>query len=49
MTRDQRDLFGEYIEDYKSEGFRGTKNAKGDFTYQELHQVVQEFFDEHYR
>jgi hypothetical protein len=33
MTEDERREFGDYIEDLKHEGFRGSKNDRGDFTY----------------
>lgn len=46
MTKIERLEFGKFIEELKSEGFRGSDNERGDFTYQELHQKVQEFFEE---
>ena len=47
MIDSQREDFGDYIEDLKREGFRGSKNKKGDFTYKELRQLAQEFLEEY--
>lgn len=33
MTRLERRLFGLWIENMKASGERGTKNARGDFTF----------------
>lgn len=46
MTRLERRLFGLWIEDLKASGERGTKNARGDFTFDELKAHGQEFLDE---
>lgn len=43
MTKDQREGFGEFIEEAKRLGDRGTKNDRGDFTYEELKQKAKEF------
>ena len=37
--------FCKLIHTYKEEGFRGTKNTKGDFTYQELCELAKEFIE----
>ncbi len=34
MTKIQRDEFGVFLEECKTQGYRGTKNNRGDFTYQ---------------
>jgi len=43
LTREQRAEFGDFIEQEKAGGWRGSLNDKGDFTYKELHQRAQEF------
>ncbi len=43
MTREQREGFGEFLEFEKADGYRGTDNERGDFTYQELRQKAREF------
>ncbi len=35
--------FGDFIEEQKAIGRRGTKNERGDFTYQELKGLAEEF------
>lgn len=35
--------FGEYIEDCKASGDRGTQNSRGDFTWSELCEKADEF------
>ncbi len=44
-TEPNRRGVGDYCEDCKANGLRGTKNAKGDFTWEELKQRVREFFE----
>jgi len=39
---DRRD-FGDFLEAEKESGHGGTKNERGDFTYQELRVKLQEF------
>lgn len=43
MDADTRDDFGKYLEDCKAAGDRGTGNARGDFTYDELRAKAREF------
>lgn len=43
-TEQNRRDVGDYCEDCKARGIRGTKNDRGDFTFQELKQRVREFF-----
>lgn len=43
MTRRERLLFGIWLEDAKASGDRGTKNARGDFTMEELHVHASDF------
>ena len=43
MDDEQRRQFGDYIEDEKQGGRRGSNNAKGDFTYDELREMAREF------
>jgi len=40
-----RQDFGTYIEEQKAAGRRGTKNERGDFTYQELRVLAAEFLE----
>lgn len=40
-----RHEFGDYIEDCKASGDRGTKNDRGDFSLAELRAKAQEFRD----
>lgn len=37
--------FCRLIHSYKEEGFRGSKNKKGDFTFQELCELAEEFIE----
>lgn len=37
------DKFGEYLEDCKAHGDRGTQNDRGDFTWDELCAKAEEF------
>ncbi len=48
MDGPQRERFGRYVEDMKEVGERGTKNDRGDFTYQELRGLAEEFLDTFY-
>jgi hypothetical protein len=43
MTEVERFEFGDFIEDCKAHGDRGTKNDRGDFTWSELRQKAREF------
>ncbi len=44
-TKENRDDVGEYCEACKQSGVTGTKNSKGDFTFEELKTRVKEFFN----
>ncbi|MDB9515274.1 hypothetical protein PN499_29155 [Kamptonema animale CS-326] len=44
MEEPARKAFGEFLEAEKAAGYRGSKNERGDFTYQELRQKAREFF-----
>ncbi|MBE2196760.1 MAG: hypothetical protein IAE83_21495, partial [Anaerolinea sp.] len=48
MDGPQRERFGRYVEDMKEVGERGTKNDRGDFTYQELRGLAEDFLDTFY-
>jgi hypothetical protein len=43
-TEENRRSVGDYCEDCKRRGDRGTKNKKGDFTFSELVEKVKEYF-----
>jgi len=43
-TKENRDKVGKFCEECKQQGLRGTKNQKGDFTFEELKKRVREFF-----
>lgn len=45
MTEEERREFGDFLEDEKAVGNGGTKNERGDFSYQELRQKAREFLD----
>jgi hypothetical protein len=45
MTEQQRQEFGEFLEAEKAAGNGGTKNDRGDFTYQELRRKAAEFLE----
>jgi hypothetical protein len=45
MTDEERRDFGDFIEEEKEVGNGGTKNERGDFTYQELRQKAREFLE----
>jgi hypothetical protein len=42
MNAQQRRDFGLFIEDEKASGGHGTKNERGDFTFEELCRLAQE-------
>jgi len=44
-TKENRDAVGDYCESCKQSGVTGTKNSKGDFTFEELKTRVKEFFN----
>ncbi len=43
MTEEERRDFGDFLEEEKAVGNGGTKNERGDFTYQELRQKTRDF------
>ncbi|MBR8838854.1 MAG: hypothetical protein DSM106950_33835 [Stigonema ocellatum SAG 48.90 = DSM 106950] len=43
MTEEERREFGDFLEEEKAVGNGGTKNERGDFSYQELRQKAREF------
>lgn len=43
MNESERRDFGDFIEEEKAAGNGGTKNERGDFTYQELQQKARDF------
>ncbi len=43
LTEEERRDFGDFLEGEKAAGNGGTKNKRGDFTYQELRQKACEF------
>jgi hypothetical protein len=43
MDDEERFAFGDFIEDCKAQGDRGTKNERGDFTRLELEEKAREF------
>ncbi|MFB2834835.1 hypothetical protein [Floridanema evergladense] len=43
MNESERRDFRDFIEEEKAAGNGGTKNERGDFTYQELQQKAREF------
>lgn len=43
MNSFQRKEFGYFLEEEKRLGYGGTKNDRGDFTYQELREKAREF------
>jgi hypothetical protein len=47
MTPEQRREFGDFVEEQKAMGRRGTKNERGDFTYKELRDLAEEFLGHH--
>jgi hypothetical protein len=46
MTEEQRRDFGDFLEECKREGDGGTKNERGDFTWDELDRKAREFLGE---
>jgi len=45
MSQEERREFGKFIEFEKANGYGGTKNQRGDFTYQELKAKAREFLE----
>ena len=45
MTEEEKRDFGDFLENEKADGNGGTKNDRGDFTYEELRQKACEFLD----
>lgn len=45
MSKEIREAFGEFIEQEKIDGNRGSLNQRGDFTYGELRQKAKDFLD----
>ena len=43
MNESERRDFGDFLEEEKAAGNGGTKNDRGDFTYQELQQKARDF------
>lgn len=43
MDETERFEFGDFLEDCKAQGDRGTKNERGDFTRSELAEKAREF------
>lgn len=43
MDEETRRDFGDFIEECKQTGHRGSKNDRGDFTWSELEQKAREF------
>lgn len=43
MTERERQEFGRFLESEKAAGYGGSKNQRGDFTYEELEQKALEF------
>jgi hypothetical protein len=43
MSPDERRDFGDYIEDCKRPGDRGTENERGDYTWAEMETKAREF------
>jgi len=46
MSALTRKLFGKFLEKEKANGYAGTLNTKGDFTWEELYQKAEEFLQE---
>lgn len=47
MSDEARFEFGDFLESCKVSGDRGTKNDRGDFTWDELRRKAREFLDLH--
>ena len=45
MGGELRIAFGIFLEEEKKNGYGGTLNRRGDFTYEELRQKAQEFLE----
>ncbi|GBF82474.1 hypothetical protein [Aphanothece sacrum] len=46
MSAELRDAFGIFLEKEKNNGYGGTLNDRGDFTYGELRQKAKEFLED---
>lgn len=46
MSPELRDDFEPFLEEEKRNGYGGTLNNRGDFTYQELRQKAKEFLED---
>ncbi|CAD5926532.1 hypothetical protein PCC9214_01003 [Planktothrix tepida] len=46
MGGELRIAFGLFLEEEKKNGYGGTLNRRGDFTYEELRQKAQEFLED---
>ena len=46
MGGELRIAFGLFIEEEKKNGYGGTLNRRGDFTYEELRQKAKEFLED---
>jgi len=46
MSAELRNAFGIFLEEEKRNGYGGTLNDRGDFTYGELRQKAKEFLED---
>jgi hypothetical protein len=46
MGSELRSAFGLFIEEEKKNGYGGTLNRRGDFTYEQLRQKAKEFLED---
>jgi hypothetical protein len=46
ITGELRNAFGIFLEEEKRNGYGGTLNLRGDFTYEELRQKAKEFLED---
>jgi hypothetical protein len=46
LSAELRDAFGIFLEEEKKNGYGGTLNTRGDFTYRELRQKAKEFLED---
>jgi hypothetical protein len=46
MLWEERKAFGRFLEQEKTNGYGGTLNDRGDFTYPELRQKAKEFLED---
>ncbi|ALB42665.1 MULTISPECIES: hypothetical protein [unclassified Anabaena] len=46
MSAELRNAFGIFLEEEKRNGYGGTLNDRGDFTYSELRQKAKEFLED---